>query len=546
MAKTFKTGITAEGNISTSGNLISTNSSGDEGGEIRLSKPVTNTTLSLGVVIDVYQNKLRFFEDGGTNRGFYIDITGGGASVGTNLVGGGSGTVTSITASSPLTGGTITTSGTIGINSASANTANYVVQRDGSGNFAANQATLVSQKFGTGTGAPSFNSYSGGVRTILYDNIGAASAGYTVGINSGEFWHTTSDTTGSYKWYGGTTLAATLTGLGALTTVGTITAPTFSGSGASLTNLPAGQLTGTVSGDRGVTSGSTTASFVEYNGTTATAGQFDGGTTAPSGTTRLNYGGYLYATRFYGDGSNLTNLPASSFAGGTLTSGLVLATGTTTLQPLKFVAGTNLTTPVTGVKEYDGTVFYQTSNTNPGRALSTQNYYYVSSSDYIVDFTGSGAVQSVLGATTRGINVSSGTTYEYELSMAVRDQFFVETGITGTYQLTSATVSGSPSVSHISYVDYGSNTTGFTTATTMSSVRTTGNVTFSASISTGSRYSIVKVRGIIRVVGSGVAEIYPGLLTSATNQHTWTVSSGLVFKLTPIGDGTVTTVGTWA
>lgn len=79
--------------------------------------------------------------------------------------------------------------------------------------------------------------------------------------------------------------------------------------------LNAANLTGTISGDRGVTAGSSSVSFVEYNGTTATAGQFDGGTTAPSGTTRLNYGGYLYATRFYGDGSNLTSLAAGNLSG---------------------------------------------------------------------------------------------------------------------------------------------------------------------------------------------------------------------------------------
>ena len=75
---------------------------------------------------------------------------------------------------------------------------------------------------------------------------------------------------------------------------------------------------GTLPGDRGVTAGSASASFVEYNGTTATSGQFDGGTTDPSATTRLNYGGYLYATRFYGDGSNLTSLNASNVSSGTL------------------------------------------------------------------------------------------------------------------------------------------------------------------------------------------------------------------------------------
>jgi hypothetical protein len=73
-------------------NLRSINSSGDEGGEIFLSKAVTNTSITGGVTIDVYQNRLRFFEQGGAARGYYIDITGGGAGVSTNLVGGGGGT----------------------------------------------------------------------------------------------------------------------------------------------------------------------------------------------------------------------------------------------------------------------------------------------------------------------------------------------------------------------------------------------------------------------------------------------------------------------
>jgi len=39
---------------------------------------------------------------------------------------------------------------------------------------------------------------------------------------------------------------------------------------------------------------------------------------------------------------------------------LTLATGTTTIAPIKFVAGTNLTVPVTGVMEFDGTDLYIT------------------------------------------------------------------------------------------------------------------------------------------------------------------------------------------
>jgi len=59
--------------------------SGDEGGEIFLNSPVTNTSISTGVTIDVYQNKLRFFESGGSARGAYIDITTQAAGVATNI-----------------------------------------------------------------------------------------------------------------------------------------------------------------------------------------------------------------------------------------------------------------------------------------------------------------------------------------------------------------------------------------------------------------------------------------------------------------------------
>jgi hypothetical protein len=381
------TTLTTTGNINTSGKIFVTASSGDEGGEIYLANAATNTTINGGVNIDIYQNKLRFWEAGGSARGYYIDITNGGAGVSTNLAGGSTGAmnyaqtigtkqsaissagttvvsvsiatngypiqvtvtgdvenstaggwvvlqlyrgataignpvhaessagsenvpyalsvidapsagtytyalklnnsaggtfnfgesngpvITAIELSGPkgdtgaagptFNGGTITNalavSNTInttgqftstfagapfvvsnttvvtnlnadlldGYNTSTSNAANTVVVRDASGNFAANQATLVTQKFGTGIGAPSFDAYNAGVRVILYDNIGATSAGYAIGINAGEFWHTLSDTTGSFKWYGGTTPAGTLTGTGAFTAVANVSAPTL-------------------------------------------------------------------------------------------------------------------------------------------------------------------------------------------------------------------------------------------------------------------------------------------------------------------------------
>lgn len=47
------------------------------------------------------------------------------------------------------------------------------------------------------------------------------------------------------------------------------------------------------------TAGDKAVGYLEYNGLTRTSGAFDGGSWNPTAADRLNYGGYLYATRFY-------------------------------------------------------------------------------------------------------------------------------------------------------------------------------------------------------------------------------------------------------
>ena len=383
---TWNSSISLSGNITAGGNLISANSSGDEGGEIRLNKPVTNTTLALGVVIDVYQNKLRFFEDGGSNRGFYVDISTGGNSVGTNLVGGGSASNSFATISTPsgtspvadsstdtltLTAGTgITITGdssadsiAIATNGTASNTNSTLVLRDGSGNFAANQATLASQKFGTGTGAPSFNSYSGGIRTIYYDNIGATQAGYAVGINSGEFWHTTGDTTGSFKWYGGVTLAATLTGTGALTTVGTITAPLFSGSGASLTSLNGSNISsGTVNSARLPTATSTANGVIELFSDTVQSTGANSVTTTASRT---------YGLQLNSSGQAVVNVPwTDTDTNTTYTLASGTNNGTLKLTPSSGGVQDNIAVTGLGTAAYTASTAYAASSHTHGNVLN--------------------------------------------------------------------------------------------------------------------------------------------------------------------------------
>jgi hypothetical protein len=80
---------------------------GDEGGQINLGAAATNTTLSGPIALDINQNRLRFFESGGTNRGYYLDISAGAAGVGTNL--GSSGGMTLIASGNTVNGASVIT-----------------------------------------------------------------------------------------------------------------------------------------------------------------------------------------------------------------------------------------------------------------------------------------------------------------------------------------------------------------------------------------------------------------------------------------------------
>jgi len=61
----------------------------DEGGEIQLANAVSNSSLSGPIAIDIYQNKLRFFEVNLPNRGAFINLASAAVGVGTDLLAGG-------------------------------------------------------------------------------------------------------------------------------------------------------------------------------------------------------------------------------------------------------------------------------------------------------------------------------------------------------------------------------------------------------------------------------------------------------------------------
>jgi trimeric autotransporter adhesin len=224
--------------------------------------------------------------------------------------------LTAINASN-ISSGTIANARTT---AATANGASTIVLRGTSGEFSAGAITATTGSFsGTitstvggqalnlngatsnridwnanGVAAPTFTTRSAGTKLVLYPGISPSQADYAIGIDSGTLWSSVDLTASSFKWYGATTLVATLTGTGNLSVNGTIT-----GNGAPLTALNASNLSsGTVATARlatGTANASTylrgdqtwatiTAGVTITNDTTTNASYYPVFTTATSGT----------------------------------------------------------------------------------------------------------------------------------------------------------------------------------------------------------------------------------------------------------------------
>lgn len=74
-----------------------------------------------------------------------------------------------------------------------------------------------------GVAAPTFTTRSAGTKVVLFPNIGASAVDYALGIEASTLWLSVPTTSQQFKFYGGTTNIATLSGTGALTLSGSIT-----------------------------------------------------------------------------------------------------------------------------------------------------------------------------------------------------------------------------------------------------------------------------------------------------------------------------------
>jgi hypothetical protein len=240
-----------------------------------------------------------------------------------------------------------------------------------------------------------------------------------------------------------------------------------------------------------------------------------------------------------GAGAVPTWSPAGGFTGGTLTSNLTVAAGTTSLSPLMFQSGTNLTSATAGAMEYDGKVIYSTPNS---RGVSPSIMFYrLNGSLAGANVT---TAQSLLGV---GVTLAASTVYAFE------GHFVIQKTAGTTSHNISLLIGGTATLNNINYLattqrvntastsDVGSNTI----VTVIGFNTTNGAATYSSSINSAAVTFMVIMRGTVSINASGT--FIPQYQLSTAPGGAYSTLAGSDFYIWPIGAaGANTSVGAWA
>jgi len=281
-----------------------------------------------------------------------------------------------------------------------------------------------------------------------------------------------------------------------------------------------------------VVTGNVTGGNIRTAGSVSSTGNVIGGNVTTVGlvTATGNVGG--------GNVNAGTNVSAvGNVNGGNVNAFVRPTTGTSSAAPVLFTAGTNMTTPGAGAFEYDGVVFYGSPQSNQRGVVATEQFIALTA-----NYTGadSASAQQVFDATTNGaVTLAASTTYMME------GVYYITRSAGTTSHTLSTLFALGGTLTSIAYTAETTSTTGNALGAVSRIYGTLASATVVTAASTDATENItVTIRGIVRTNAAGT--FAPQIQYSAAPGGAPTILANSFFKLTPIGNNTVTTVGNWS
>lgn len=233
-------------------------------------------------------------------------------------------------------------------------------------------------------------------------------------------------------------------------------------------------------------------------------------------------------------------LPASRTMEKDASNIFTLDAGTTTVPPLAFQSGTNLTSASAGAMEYDGRVPYFTPIGAQRGVVKSEQVYRLNSA---YNLANSSAVQSIFGV---GVTLGANTQYQFE------GQYYMSKTAGTTSHDHDFGFGGTAVVSNIFWeqilaAQNSSTVLPFRDTSPAIGVSNTAAVslTMSVGITQASAVRIHLARGTVSVTTAGT--FIPQIKFSNAPGGSWAINAGSYFKISPIGAANANvSVGTWA
>jgi hypothetical protein len=255
----------------------------------------------------------------------------------------------------------------------------------------------------------------------------------------------------------------------------------------------------------------------------------------------VSTGGVVIATgNITGGNVNTTGQVSAigNVTGGNVRGFVRPSSGVASAPPVQFTSGTNTSVAAAGAMEYDGTVFYATPSASQRGVLPTE-YFVALASNYLA--LDSSSPQKVFNTPANGaLTLAGNTTYFME------GQYIITRGL-GTNAHTFGILfdTGGTAVSSIAYVAEVTDGTSNALATPSKIYATLPTETvLTASSANANQYITVYFRGILRV-GTALT-LTPQFKYDAAPGGAPTVLANSFFKLVPVGNNSVTSVGNWS
>lgn len=237
-------------------------------------------------------------------------------------------------------------------------------------------------------------------------------------------------------------------------------------------------------------------------------------------------------------------------ASGRITSGLKNLTfdaGTTAVAPIVLTPGTNLTTAAAGAFEFDGKVFYDTAVASSRQVVDSEQFILLTANNGPFNNSGldSGSATAVFNSVTNGtLTAQAATTYFFDALYMLSN--------TGTTSHTWSTLfGGTATYTGITY--YVQGYTGITSAATITAasglqINVATAVPVTAASTSATEFVSLKLNGIIRVNGAGtiIPQMQASTRPGASGTPGVNVLTGSYFRLWPVGNNSVVSVGNWS